>query len=142
MVKHEFQKDREHYMRCAWLDIDGFVCDLAPSADIHDTERKINGIYTVTKELLCGCADTKPCAEHAPVDSKLTASEKQLSQAILRVIDDRRYGLWAHPTQHMARPTAAETAVANAGLEADVKRERLAFADAIIDMCRKFARKG
>lgn len=73
-----------------------------------------------------------------PTPSK---QEKQLFQAVLRVIDDTPRSLWAHPSQYVTRATAAATTQANAQLEAEVNRERLAFADAIIDTWRRFMRE-
>lgn len=93
---------------------------------------------------VCTCFAT-PDSEHstycpregmdfdAPVEQgKLTAEEQLLREAVLRVIDDKRYGLWAHPSQY----------VANAGLEARINRERLDFADAVIACWKRFKVQG
>ena len=98
--------------------------------------------------LLCGCRYEKPCSDHAAktplpnlssgkdnrVECKLTAEEKLLFQAIMRVIDDGDLPRGDPYRLYETFPIGLQTVTS----EAEANAQRLRFSDSVIDTWRRF----
>lgn len=109
----------------SWQDASTLVTESSEASDTRD-------------DTLRGQASNPKSSSSTSIDSRLSVDEKQLFQAVLRVIDD---GCNCFNEKHPWEFYGDESGAPDAFTEEEANANRLRFADAIIDTYRKFLKE-